>query len=529
MAFRRILIGSPVCQKPEILKAFLDSLSKLEHQDIRIDFAFVDDNQEEQSSRILKEFKRNGAEVFVFPALEPGDYRCDESTHYWSNALMLRVGEWKNRIIQFALDREYDGLFLVDSDLVLNPVLLEHLAGLDKDIVSEIFWTCWHPGQRLEPNVWLFDEYDLAQRSPGEEISQETVKEREEQFLEQLKTPGVYEVGGLGACTLISRKALLKGVDFSHIPNLTIRGEDRFFCIRAAVLGLKLFVDTSFPAYHIYRPDDLKTIPQFVDAKEEPIDPTGRAAALDSTGGSDKTGISGRTTRIVLSMIVRNEEGRYLERVLDGVGRYVDEVVIIDDASGDHTADLCERLLQNVPHRLVRNETSLFANEAELRKKQWNETLKAGPDWILCLDADEVPEKGFWTHLREMVEDDRYDVYGFRLYDMWSETEYREDPYWNAHESSRVFLMRYKPDYTYVWKETPQHCGRFPANLEGLPQFDSRYRVKHYGWARLEDRKRKYERYRRLDPQAIYGIRRQYDSILDSYPHLLPWREGDCD
>lgn len=501
---KKILVGSPVCQKPDILRAFLESLSNLSHREFLIDYAFVDDNQDTESSEILNCFKRDGSAVSVFPAAPSGNYLCNEDTHHWNNALMFRVAEWKNRIIRYALDQEYDGLFLVDSDLVLNPELLEHLMGTGKNVISEIFWTRWHPEQRLEPNVWLFDEYDLAFRSPGEELTAEMTEERSRLFLERLKVPGIYEVGGLGACTLISRNALLKGVDFSYIPNLTIRGEDRFFCIRAAVLGIGLYVDTTYPAYHIYRPSDLKTASQSESSKQ-------------------------KNKKIVLSMTVRNEEGRFLERVLDAAGRYIDEAVILDDASSDGTAALCEALLADVPHRLIRNETSLFSNEVLLRKKLWEETIKTSPDWILCLDADEVPEEGFWTHLREMAEDETYDAYGFKLYDMWNEEEYREDPYWNAHESSRIFLLRFKPDFSYEWKETPQHCGRFPANIEDFKRCDSKFRVKHFGWARLEDRKAKYERYRRLDPEAIYGIRRQYDSIMDSYPHLHKWKEGESD
>lgn len=513
MTSKRILIGSPVFQKPEILQTFLEALKNLNHRAFAIDYVFVDDNQDMASSRMLHDFQRKGSAVTVFPASEPEEYLCDEDTHYWNNSLMLRVAEWKNRIIRYALEKKYDYLFLADSDLVLKPELLEHLLGTGKDVISEIFWTQWHPGQPLEPNVWLFDEYDLAWRNPGEEIDEETANERKKQFLEQLKVPGVYEVGGLGACTLISRNALLKGVDFSYIPNLTIHGEDRFFCIRAAVLGIGLYVDTACPAFHIYRPSDLASA-------SCPADPLNIPSSPDQSGNSQRH-------RIVLSMTVRNEEGRYLERVLGGIGKYIDEAVIIDDASSDRTAQICEELLKDVPHRVIRNETSLFSNEVQLRRKQWQETLKAQPGWILCLDADEVPEKEFWTHLREMVEDEQYDLYGFRLYDMWSETQYREDPYWNAHETSRVFLLRYRPEYTYLWKETPQHCGRFPANLDGLARYDSNLRIQHFGWSRLQDRKQKYERYRRLDPESVYGIRRQYESILDSYPHLITWEEGD--
>jgi SRSO17 transposase len=62
---------------------------------------------------------------------------------------------------------------------------------------------------------------------------------------------------------LISRTALEAGVNFSRISNLSFWGEDRHFCIRAAALGLQLFVDTHYPAYHIYRDSDLEGVKSF--------------------------------------------------------------------------------------------------------------------------------------------------------------------------------------------------------------------------------------------------------------------------
>lgn len=511
MALKRILVGSPVYQKPEILKAFLNSLKNLNRVHITIDYIFVDDNKDEQSKEQLGAFQREGSSVLILPGRENSTYHCSEDTHYWSDNLMLRVAEYKNQIIRYALEQNYDALFFVDSDLILHPNLIEHLNQSGKDIISEIFWTVWHPGDPREPNVWLFDEYDMAYRTPGEQVDEDMIQKRGGQFLNQLKVPGVYEVGGLGACTLISRAALLKGVDFSYIPNLTIHGEDRFFCIRAAVLGIGLYADTFYPAYHIYRPSDLKGAPDAAKDKQKEVLPGRRS--------------KDQRNRITLSMVVRNEEGRYLSKVLGELRNHIDEAVIIDDASDDGTVKICEELLKGIPHRLISNSKQMFTNEVELRKKQWEETIRTYPDWILNLDADEVPEAGFWDHLREMIDNARYDRYSFHLYDMWNETEYRDDPLWNAHEGKWDFLVRYQPDFPYKWKETPQHCGRFPENIKELPGYDSEFRVRHYGWASLTDRKCKYKRYQLMDPDAVYGIREQYDSILDEQPHLVPWRE----
>lgn len=253
-----VLIGSPIRQKPEILKEFLLALSYLDNSDIQLDFIFIDDNDDPNSSVYLSEFEKNRTIVQNAKEIEmdsnPRDtYLCNDTTHYWKEQLVWRVSEFKNMMIKRAIDNEYDYLFLIDSDILLHPQTIRHLIDTGKDIISEIFWTAWTPGGQELPNVWLYDIYDMSRRSRGEVLSAEERVARQQSFLNQLKVAGVYEVGGLGACTLISRKALLTGVSFKEIKNLSFWGEDRHFCVRANALGLDLFVDTNFPAYHIFR------------------------------------------------------------------------------------------------------------------------------------------------------------------------------------------------------------------------------------------------------------------------------------
>ncbi|MDR3295912.1 MAG: glycosyltransferase [Clostridiales Family XIII bacterium] len=509
---QRVLAGSPVYQKPEILEAFLASLKNLLSRGISIDFMFVDDNVNEASSRMLAAFQREGSSVLTVRGEEKGQYLCNEESHAWNGSLMLKVANYKNAIIRHAIQNGYDFLFLVDSDLIIHPTLIEHLKILRKDIVSEIFWSRWHNGKPLEPNVWLFDEYDLVPKTPGEELTEKEKETRQRKFLNQLKVPGVYEVGGLGACTLLSRNALLKNVNFSPIKNLTIWGEDRFFCVRAAVLGLDLFVDTHYPAYHIYRESDLPGVSAYVEKN---------AADVSFVREYKETG-----NKITLSMIVKDEEHRYLRRVLEGLKGHIDEAVIIDDGSTDDTVGICKRILTDIPLRVVENKESLFSNESALRKRQWDETVKTKPDWILNLDADELLEDNFWESVQGQIDDTDYDMYCFRLYDMWNATHYREDEHWNAHRSYRPFLLRYQPAFRYLWNESSQHCGRFPMNLFSFRKSDAAARVQHLGWATEEDREAKFKRYQALDPDAVYGSKAQYDSILDASPNLVKWEAG---
>ncbi|MBD2847633.1 glycosyltransferase family 2 protein [Paenibacillus sp. IB182496] len=517
----RILVGSPVCQKPQILARFLTGLARLRQQRVALDFYLIDDNEDPASSEQLQAFARAQERASILPAARQDRYVRDEHTHYWNERLVWKVAAFKDAIIARARELDYDHLLLIDSDLLLHPDAVERLADTGKAIISELFWTRWQPDAQPQPQVWLQDEYTQWEQQRGETLTAEEQGARYAEFIARLNQPGVYPVGGLGACTLISRGALQAGVSFRMIPNLSFWGEDRHFCIRAAALGLELYVDTRAPAYHIYRDSDLEGADDYLQRTEA----SGGADSADTAGSILRPSLIRERPTLTLSMIVRDECGRYLERALARHRRYVDQAVIIDDGSSDETARLCMEALGEVPVTLIRNTNSRFADEVRLRQQQWQATVRAGPGWMLNLDADEWFEDRFADEIRAMLLRDDVDLYCFRLYDMWSETHYREDACWQAHRSYRPFLLRHRPAFDYRWKETAQHCGRFPDNIFELPHALSELRLKHYGWARAADREAKAARYQALDPQALFGWQAQYDSILDAQPNLLPWQE----
>ncbi|KFN12155.1 MAG: glycosyltransferase family 2 protein [Paenibacillus macerans] len=529
----RILIGSPIRQQPEILQRFLASLANLERTSYEAVFFFIDDNDDPASAELLQKFSSHHAGTIIKRMTSSSDYIRNDTTHYWNEHLVWKVAGYKNIFIQHAREQQFDGLFLVDSDILLHPHTIEQLLEAKVDIVSEVFWTRWQPEAEPQPQVWLQDEYTQWVQKRGEQLNDEQIAERYKSFIDMLRTPGFYEVGGLGACTLIGRRALDAGVNFRPIPNLSFWGEDRHFCIRAAALGLSLYADTHFPAYHIYRNSDLPGADDFLAHYEKPTPIPVRSekntkAAIPSASQPDGSGCADFLRRhlpLTLSMIVRNEAGRYLKQALQEHSAYIGQAVVIDDGSTDESVDVVMDTLQGLPVKLVRNSRSKFDNEVELRRQQWQETIRTDPTWILNLDADEWFERRFAEEIEGMLQQNETDVFCFRLYDFWNATHYREDAYWRSHLTYRPFLVRYRPSFTYRWKETPQHCGRFPANIFELPHRLSPLRVKHFGWAKEEDRHEKLHRYRELDPGGAYGWREQYDSILDPVPNLVEWTE----
>ena len=262
-----VLIASPIRQDYAILKEFLGSVSRLNTDGLVLGYIFIDDNVDASSTKLLQDFCLTQKNAVVISSKSDDIYHCDD-THHWNGSLIDKVAIFKNRMIRHAIDDNYDYLFFIDSDIILHPDTLQQLISDQKDIVSNIFWTRWNSNSPEMPQVWQEDAYSLY-KTDHKETNREQKKISDTiEFVMKLRTPGVYEVGGLGACTLISRNALLAGVNFTQLNNISFWGEDRHFCIRAASLGFKLFVDTHYPALHIYRKEDLSKVSNFISMGE---------------------------------------------------------------------------------------------------------------------------------------------------------------------------------------------------------------------------------------------------------------------
>lgn len=237
----KIIAFTSVRRSPDILKILLNNLSEIDTKGFEIEFWFYDDNDDLESSRVLNEYI-NGepSKNKLLPKLdeEIEEFIQNEDTHFWNSALVDRIIRIKNYAIREFLKTNSDAIYFFDSDIIVHPKMLAHLLELKHEIICEIFWTKFSKKEEYKPNVW--DIQTCTYRSADSII--------------RLRYPGVYKVGGGGACLLIWREPLEKGLNYSRIDNVDFWGEDRHFSVRAECLGYNLFVDTLYPAFHIYRP-----------------------------------------------------------------------------------------------------------------------------------------------------------------------------------------------------------------------------------------------------------------------------------
>ena len=250
----KILAASVTNRDADVIAPHIASIRALElPANVTVDLAYISDNASSESLALLRDAGARIAEAY--PKVAGEAYGVTEVTHEWNVPTFAWLAREKQRLLELAVEEGYDAIFLVDSDLVLGPETLSSLIAARKQIVSAVFWTRWIPDAPPMPQVWLSHPYEMHGRSGIRHL-------QAHEFLARLAHKHLVEVGGLGACTLISADALRKGVGFFPLlPGLPQhgmwQGEDRSFCIRAAQLHVPMWADAWPDITHLYRPSDI--------------------------------------------------------------------------------------------------------------------------------------------------------------------------------------------------------------------------------------------------------------------------------
>ena len=252
-----VQISAPIRQKPQVLDLFLSQFLYLEKINNKYQFFyyFIDDNIDYQSSALLTEFSRRMNKQYQKAKCiiaKPKYYfsRLDDED-VWNWEKIQKVGAFRNNLLDHAKKQNSDYVFMVDSDILLHPNTISKLIDQKKDIITQLHWTEINGG--IHPNVWLYDFWDFAyRRHYGEHISRAKQLKRMQELFYKLDNVELFKVGGLCGCCLISKSALVKGVGYDQIYNLNTASEDYHFSVRAAALGIPLYVYTINPAFHIF-------------------------------------------------------------------------------------------------------------------------------------------------------------------------------------------------------------------------------------------------------------------------------------
>lgn len=231
----RILLAIPLRQKPHIFVEFQKSIDNLIiPEGCILDRFYIVNNCPE-----IKDYITSGM------VQEHNFVNVQEEAHVWKSRAIENMIDMRNHCFSMAYQNNYDYVFSVDSDLVLDPRTLQHLLNYHTDIIGEAFWTNSKIG--LWYNAGLYNIYTMDP----------TTTDLNRKAIIQHQKPGVYQVGMTGACVLISKRVWEAGVNYNEVPYqwCAPQSEDRNFCMRAAVAGFPIYIDTTMTPTHLFDDD----------------------------------------------------------------------------------------------------------------------------------------------------------------------------------------------------------------------------------------------------------------------------------
>ncbi len=196
----------------------------------------------------------------------------------------------------------------------------------------------------------------------------------------------------------------------------------------------------------------------------------------------------------LLGLMRCKNEGRWIESAVASLFPLCDEVLLLDDGSTDDTRELAAKA-----GALVFPTPFEGLDESRDKDHLLALALQRKADWCFFLDGDEILEPGSAETIRALTAGP-YDSYTFRFVYLWDRPDQQrvDGVYANMWRQS---MFRLKPGQRFMRTKFGGnfHCGSVPQSLLGTG-VKCQVRIFHLGYMLREDRIRKYEWYRKMDP-----------------------------
>lgn len=398
-----------------------------------------------------------------------------------------------------------DYLIFLNNDTLVTENWAEHLVQAIP--IAEDEWDCSPIGlvgpvsnnaggnQRIQADPYDIDQLQCAAR------------EHHKKHAGQTRLAGFLS----GAFLMITRACLEDIGNFDE--RFKIGGvEDTELCLRAQLKGWKCAIDDSTYVHHFGQ----QTIAQLKD----PYVPIHRANQLSFLAKYfDDT-----PKKLVATFRVRNQPD-LLKTSLARAAQFADEIIVLCDRCDEETLQVARTADKVVEVPQIKEGWDLYRDRSIMMLAA--QQRKA--DWIIALDADELPEDSFtydYAHKLMHPLDPNVLAYSFPFCTFFlGTTHYRTDGVFGDMRGLRMWrvLPKQHPRMVRHKHRSCLHCPSLaPFNVRNL-----RIRIKHYGYHTPQICQDKHKFYTSLDPDPDKGYigPRGYDHLVDPNFSLNEFRE----
>jgi O-antigen biosynthesis protein len=230
--------------------------------------------------------------------------------------------------------------------------------------------------------------------------------------------------------------------------------------------------------------------------------------------------------RIICQMRIKNEE-KWLKEVLDSIARVAQGIVILDDGSTDRTPEICKAHPAVVDYSWQNEQT---IDEVRDKNRLLQMALAQNPDWVLCMDGDEILEDSAPERIFDAIRFCPADVavLDVEFLYMWDDMQhYRTDGIYNRLYHHRLFKLDGQVRDALSFNPTDHdgnfHCESVPENINGRAM-EIDVKIKHLGYMHQVDREHKYHWYKSND--TVHAAQGYYEHLLDQPGMVLvEWHE----
>ena len=211
------------------------------------------------------------------------------------------------------------------------------------------------------------------------------------------------------------------------------------------------------------------------------------------------------------------EADRWLEDVLKQL-HWVDDVCVCLNNPDPKTKELVYKYAD-----LIHEDNREWGREQWRIKQDFLDVVRnlAMPDWIWCLDADEIFDPRFDRKMAEEMASGQDVAWYFWCMQLWNEPgRVRMDL-----SFPNIRFYKLVPELGLHFLAQALHCGLAPKYAYRFGSQSGLW-FKHYGLMKAEDRAKKVARYDRYDPDAKFKGKTWYDGLRNERAAHVPFEEA---